>query len=78
MVQVASEPFGGTDLKPESSGNTQALNIADQNCDYPSLVRELEEQVSITSSQSNGYLIYLLSTQSARVLYWENKDIVLK
>ena len=25
MVQVASEPFGGTDLKPESSGNTQAL-----------------------------------------------------
>ena len=29
MVQVASEPFGGTDLKPESSGNTQALNIAE-------------------------------------------------
>ena len=34
--------------------------------------------MSITSSQSNGYLTYLLSTQSARVLYWENKDIVLK
>ncbi|GAA8539532.1 hypothetical protein Hpoki25_15020 [Helicobacter pylori] len=29
MVQVASEPFGGTDLKPESSRNTQALNIAE-------------------------------------------------
>src|SRR5574342_105542 len=24
-----SEPFGGTDLKPESSRNTQALNIAE-------------------------------------------------
>lgn len=49
-----------------------------QNCDYPSLVRDLEEQVSITSSQSNGYLVYLLSTQSARVLYWENEEIFLK
>ena len=29
LVQVTSEPFGGTDLKPESSRNTQALNIAE-------------------------------------------------
>ena len=29
LVQVASEPFRGTDLKPESSRNTQALNIAE-------------------------------------------------